>query len=110
MKWGLSFGVMLYQIGAELVEPMAGIEPATDGLRNRCSTTELHWRAIAGKDRPGKLWRNIFRPGRWPWQANSSTSGFGSHEHQRESTPKSCLISMPQKRIVQCHKQMICNG
>ena len=26
------------------VEPMAGIEPATDGLRNRCSTTELHWR------------------------------------------------------------------
>jgi hypothetical protein len=22
---------------------MAGIEPATDGLRNRCSTTELHW-------------------------------------------------------------------
>lgn len=25
------------------MEPMAGIEPATDGLRNRCSTTELHW-------------------------------------------------------------------
>ena len=23
---------------------MAGIEPATDGLRNRCSTAELHWR------------------------------------------------------------------
>ena len=22
---------------------MAGIEPATDGLQNRCSTTELHW-------------------------------------------------------------------
>jgi hypothetical protein len=22
---------------------MAGIEPATDGLRNRCSATELHW-------------------------------------------------------------------
>src|SRR6267142_5814017 len=26
------------------LEPMAGIEPATDGLRNRCSTAELHWR------------------------------------------------------------------
>ena len=26
------------------MEPMAGIEPATDGLRNRCSTAELHWR------------------------------------------------------------------
>src|ERR1700743_2427466 len=32
------------QISCEEVEPMAGIEPATDGLRNRCSTTELHWR------------------------------------------------------------------
>ena len=27
------------------VEPMAGIEPATDGLRNRCSTAELHWQS-----------------------------------------------------------------
>ena len=27
----------------QILEPMAGIEPATDGLRNRCSTTELHW-------------------------------------------------------------------
>ena len=26
-----------------VLEPMAGIEPATDGLRNRCSTAELHW-------------------------------------------------------------------
>src|SRR5665213_658408 len=25
------------------VEPMSGIEPPTYGLRNRCSTTELHW-------------------------------------------------------------------
>ena len=22
---------------------MVGIEPTTDGLRNRCSTAELHW-------------------------------------------------------------------
>src|SRR6266700_3848804 len=26
------------------MEPMVGIEPTTYGLRNRCSTTELHWR------------------------------------------------------------------
>ena len=26
------------------VEPVVGIEPTTDGLQNRCSTTELHWR------------------------------------------------------------------
>jgi hypothetical protein len=25
------------------LEPMSGIEPPTYGLRNRCSTTELHW-------------------------------------------------------------------
>jgi hypothetical protein len=25
------------------MEPMSGIEPPTYGLRNRCSTTELHW-------------------------------------------------------------------
>src|SRR2546425_4848384 len=28
---------------SQRMEPMAGIEPATDGLRNRCSTAELHW-------------------------------------------------------------------
>src|SRR6266545_3049837 len=26
------------------LEPVVGIEPTTYGLRNRCSTTELHWR------------------------------------------------------------------
>src|SRR5687768_1121148 len=25
---------------------MVGIEPTTDGLRNRCSTTELHWPSL----------------------------------------------------------------
>src|SRR5262245_59012742 len=25
------------------MEPVVGIEPTTDGLQNRCSTTELHW-------------------------------------------------------------------
>src|SRR5258708_14683133 len=45
------------------MEPMAGIEPATDGLRNRCSTTELHWlnhfQTVTSKkrqDRPGRFW------------------------------------------------------
>ena len=35
--------------GLREVEPMAGIEPATDGLRNRCSTAELHWRPATKK-------------------------------------------------------------
>lgn len=32
------------------MEPMVGIEPTTDGLRNRCSTTELHWPPVPGAD------------------------------------------------------------
>ena len=27
----------------ERLEPVVGIEPTTDGLQNRCSTTELNW-------------------------------------------------------------------
>jgi hypothetical protein len=26
------------------MEPVVGVEPTTDGLQNRCSTTELNWR------------------------------------------------------------------
>jgi hypothetical protein len=37
------------QAQAVKMEPMAGIEPATDGLRNRCSTTELHWQLKLNK-------------------------------------------------------------
>src|SRR6266536_3312240 len=29
--------------GSWRLEPVVGIEPTTYGLRNRCSTTELHW-------------------------------------------------------------------
>jgi hypothetical protein len=36
------------------VEPMAGIEPATDGLRNRCSTTELHWLSMQVLEKAGE--------------------------------------------------------
>src|SRR6516164_7126551 len=39
--------------GVEKMEPMAGIEPATDGLRNRCSTAELHWRPSRNGGRRG---------------------------------------------------------
>ena len=34
------------------MEPMAGIEPATDGLRNRCSTAELHWLSLEKQSLP----------------------------------------------------------
>src|SRR5260221_13977234 len=29
------------------MEPVVGFEPTTDGLQNRCSTTELNWRRRA---------------------------------------------------------------
>ena len=36
------------------MEPVVGFEPTTDGLQNRCSTTELNWRPTAEdtKDQP----------------------------------------------------------
>ena len=34
------------KLGHQLLEPMAGFEPATYGLRNRCSTPELHRQGI----------------------------------------------------------------
>src|SRR2546421_12846602 len=38
------------------MEPMVGIEPTTYGLRNRCSTTELHWhRDPAIANRRGRI-------------------------------------------------------
>lgn len=30
------------------MEPAVGIEPTTDGLQNRCSTTELRWPPASG--------------------------------------------------------------
>ncbi len=33
------------EIGRLKMEPVVGFEPTTDGLQNRCSTTELNWRA-----------------------------------------------------------------
>lgn len=36
----------LYQLSYDpnVMEPVTGLEPVTCGLRNRCSTAELHWR------------------------------------------------------------------
>ena len=34
----------------EDMEPVVGFEPTTDGLQNRCSTTELNWLRVARLD------------------------------------------------------------
>ena len=40
------------------MEPVVGVEPTTDGLQNRCSTTELNWqspgRTLRGGGAAGK--------------------------------------------------------
>src|ERR1044071_3685107 len=54
------------------VEPMVGIEPTTYGLRNRCSTTELHWQ-------PCKRTVNVER--------HSFTTGARGLEHGHSFTP-----------------------
>src|SRR5271157_970888 len=44
-------------INAIRMEPVVGFEPTTDGLQNRCSTTELNWLkpllAVTCTDQPG---------------------------------------------------------
>ena len=51
------------------MEPMIGFEPMTDGLRNRCSTTELHWQPTIYTRCRSQLCAPL--PGRFP---STSTS------------------------------------
>src|SRR5712664_4207930 len=49
-KWFRQISLsLLERIGVRKLEPVVGFEPTTDGLQNRCSTTELNWRAAALK-------------------------------------------------------------
>ena len=41
---GLCFLRILLEVCDLKMEPVVGFEPTTDGLQNRCSTTELNWR------------------------------------------------------------------
>ena len=48
------------------LEPVVGIEPTTDGLQNRCSTTELNW-----LEAPQNLfWRSLYTGGHKHGQAS----------------------------------------
>ena len=47
----------------EKLEPVVGIEPTTDGLQNRCSTTELHWLEGLGGTAPPTAPHANLRPG-----------------------------------------------
>jgi hypothetical protein len=47
------------------MEPVLGFEPRTDGLQNRCSTTELNWPKYSN-DNSLPLFVLLFRPGRPP--------------------------------------------
>ena len=63
------------------MEPAAGIEPATDGLQNRCSTAELSWRQP-----------HLLRGRRWfgkPTREKLMVHfNFGWGERPRESVPQ----------------------
>ena len=43
------------------MEPVVGFEPTTDGLQNRCSTTELNWLFILKIQRILLLFHKVFR-------------------------------------------------
>jgi hypothetical protein len=50
-------------VGAHKGEPAVGFEPTTDGLQNRCSTTELCRRWWGGNDEVGGGWGDVNRNG-----------------------------------------------
>ena len=65
---------------------MAGIEPATDGLRNRCSTAELHWRHAFNMQ--NRLSSALFKRGHFI---------FGNKQKQAEercAMPFTCGLSL----------------
>src|SRR5881396_2788732 len=49
------------------LEPAVGIEPTTDGLQNRCSTTELRWRCEESKSAIPQI---VNEPFCIPWLRN----------------------------------------
>src|SRR6266511_2095511 len=51
---------------------MVGIEPTTYGLRNRCSTTELHWRSESAA--------NLYASGR-AWSSHSANAANARTRH-----------------------------
>ncbi|MFM1770651.1 MAG: hypothetical protein RJA22_3180 [Verrucomicrobiota bacterium] len=52
-----------------------GIEPTTYGLRNRCSTTELHWPRDRRRGRDGSVYSGLPPPGQTPYPLPSPVPG-----------------------------------
>src|SRR5688500_17690725 len=86
------------------VEPMVGIEPTTYGLRNRCSTTELHWLANSIRADRNILRRRLKVARKFPF-ATASVFAFLAPAVQdeprfahrkgvlaRENKPRPCAI------------------
>jgi hypothetical protein len=60
------------------VEPVVGFEPTTDGLQNRCSTTELNWRIATEILRAAQNWRQGKIPGALQSMAQIGGGSTGS--------------------------------
>ena len=74
------------------MEPVVGLEPTTDGLQNRCSTTELNWRpkdveADSSEEGPPtrRLWLNI---------RSRSIRGFVSATFQANAPARAAAASV----------------
>jgi hypothetical protein len=71
--------------GEGKLEPATGFEPVTCGLRNRCSTTELRWRA-------GRVWGGNYHKGPRALQLLSRTTATFARGASRFTGPgQSCL-------------------
>src|SRR5438093_10186289 len=80
------------------MEPMVGIEPTTYGLRNRCSTAELHWLFTLKQTK-----RRLFCLGPNEWQVNSPflTAADGSGPKRGTVPERVCGVFSRRVRFIQ---------
>ena len=67
------------------MEPVVGLEPTTDGLQNRCSTTELNWRPKRGNPQTSKKTKPFGNALRIADKAKKASAGNAKRHGERQS-------------------------
>src|ERR1043165_2304662 len=67
------------------MEPVVGFEPTTDGLQNRCSTTELNWRPNSGNPQTSKKAKPFGNALRIADKAKKASAGNAKRHVERQS-------------------------
>ncbi len=76
------------------MEPVVGFEPTTDGLQNRCSTTELNWQTAAARRVPNGL--ILEQPG---FQASQFNARQGDELHRNFAVSKTRRLDLVETSV-----------